>query len=454
MKYLIVLLLLTVKLNLFGYTLNQDTTISGTWNLSNTTLLINNVKISGTGTISNAIIVCNNPFIQIFDTTITLLNCKTKEFSIMWYGAAPAKPDNWGFMQKASDMCIANNIRNLYIPRGVYSFGSPWTIKNWYIDRFIGATINIYGDGDYWDDASTLNYTAYTACAVGFQVAKGGSIHGLKIQGRFVSPAQNGTAYFSRTMTQFKGANATTSGYAGICIDYDGTKGASGSSSLKVYDMWVDGFDICYNISPNGVTDNAELLRFTNVRCGNAIVGFQCGQAQEKGNIIDNIVSWDNLHTLISIGNAGKYQGGNYIIKGGNVAGNCIRLFNIAARGWFPIAVYDLYAEGVGEVGDIFAGDGVYNPTVSFTSCSFDMAFKTTTGKTNIVFAGNTGVIFDRCVFRYFGDVATSMGFLGNATYINCNLPTNKSVQSSNIVLTPQSISAYGIAPKIRVIKP
>lgn len=313
-------------------TVTKDTTISGAWNLQGKVLNVYG-KISGTATISNAIII-SNEYTQIFDTTITLTNCKAREFSAIWYGANPANADNWKALQMAVNACV--NQMNLFIPRGNYKFSKPLLIYHLSGKQYIGATVNMYGEADTFYDGTTLTYTGLTSCAVGFQYAKGGSFHNLKLQGQFVSPANKGPAYYNLAFNQFNDVTKRCAkGYSGIVIDYDGKLNTGGTSGLNVHDVWVTGFDVLINISPNGATFNADVLNFTNIRLGNGRCGIQSGQAQEKGNIINNVVAWDNLHTLMTIGNAGKYQGGNYVINGGNVAGSCIRLFNINERGWF-----------------------------------------------------------------------------------------------------------------------
>jgi len=66
-------------LSVFATDVTKDTTISGTWNLHGKVLNIYG-KISGNGTIQNAIINANE-YTQIFDTTITLNNCRAREFA-------------------------------------------------------------------------------------------------------------------------------------------------------------------------------------------------------------------------------------------------------------------------------------------------------------------------------------------------------------------------------------
>ncbi len=67
--------------------------------------------------------------------------------------------------------------------------------------------------------------------------------------------------------------------------------------------------------------------------------------------------------------------------------------------------------------------------------------------------AGNTNVVFSNCMFRYFGEPYATMGFLGNATYSNCDMPVNKVMSVGSIVLTPQSVNSYGVKPTIQIRK-
>ena len=63
---------------------------------------------------------------------------------------------------------------------------------------------------------------------------------------------------------------------------------------------------MCYDISPNGVTYNADIIKLEDIKVDNCRVGVRSGQAQEKGNEINNIVAWGNTQILIQIGKSGK----------------------------------------------------------------------------------------------------------------------------------------------------
>jgi len=416
MKKLLTLLLF--PLSLFATDVTKDTTISGTWNLRGKILNIYG-KISGNGTIQNAVINANE-YTQIFDTTITLNNCRAREFSALWYGASPSNMDNGNALQHSIDACV--NQMDLFIPRGNYKFSKPLLIYSLSGKRYIGARLNMYGEADMFYDGTTLTYTGLSATAIAFQYAKGGSFHNIKLQGQFVPPANRGAAYYNLAYNQFNDVTKRcSSAYNGIAIDYDGTLNSGGSTGLIIHDVWITGFDVLISISPNGKTFNADVLTFTNVRLGNGRCGIQSGQAQEKGNTINNIVAWDNLHTLISIGNAGKYQGGNYIINGGNVAGSCIRLFNINERGWFSMYVNGLYAESFGQIGTVLTGDGLYNPPISFNNCNFDFAYPAQAGTQPLLYSNSNFIRFSNSMLRYYGEPSDTLHFMGSATFDNCS---------------------------------
>jgi hypothetical protein len=197
-------------------------------------------------------------------------------------------------------------------------------------------------------------------------------------------------------------------------IDYDGTRNTSGSTGVKIHDVFVGNFSINYLVSPNGKTFNADILLFENIRCGDARVGFASGQAQEKGNVIRGIYSWGSIHTLVSIGRYGKSQAGHYVIDGGNIAGKCIRLFDITQVGWYSTSISNLFSESLASVGRITT-----QIPVSISNCTFHFVFPEVIGRQVLFFSNNEKTRFSNCIFRYYGS-KQPMKFLGAATYDNC----------------------------------
>src|SRR5690348_12884782 len=112
---LYIILLFGIKANASVINVS-DTILTSNWNAGGNILNITG-KISGTYQISNAIIQAN-PFVQIFDTTVTLgSNIQCERFSAMWYGAKTANTDNSTQLQMSINACI-NRPYILFIPNG------------------------------------------------------------------------------------------------------------------------------------------------------------------------------------------------------------------------------------------------------------------------------------------------------------------------------------------------
>jgi hypothetical protein len=401
--------------------INHDTVVNNTWVLPAGAILHfgSGGHISGSGTIRGGII--NAAATQwIFDTSLTLQPAATygPYFSACWLGAGKVA-DNSGPLQKSINTIIQNQqrLRHLYIPAGTYAYSRPLQVQYQYKGQYAAATLHLYGDANSWDccAGTTLLYTGTTGYALGLQLNKGTEINNLIITGQFKAPVLPDTDYYSLPMEKFTDANGRCGpGYAGIVIDYDGSRNSSGSTGVQIHDVQVGNFDIDYLVSPNGKTFNADVLLFQNIRCGDARIGFANGQAQEKGNTIRGIYSWGNIHTLYSAGRMGKSQAGHYTIDGGNIAGRCIRLLDITQAGWYPTHISNLYAESIGSIGSI----STQVPT-AISNCTFHFALPRQAGRQTLLTCNSQRVAFSHCLFRYYGQ-KEALKMRGDASFTNC----------------------------------
>ncbi|MEP7110349.1 MAG: hypothetical protein ABI760_20305 [Ferruginibacter sp.] len=398
--------------------ISTDTTIYGVWDIKPTTIIRFETggHVSGTGIINGGILAAPLTM-NIFDTTITLVNTTlyNKDFSVMWYGAGSTNTDNYNNIQKSISTCIANGIRNCFVPKGNYTYSKSLKIMNVYKSTYVAVGLRFYGESEFWDDKTSLIYNNDSGFALGIQLGKGAEIDHLKIMGKFLPPETTGIPYYNTPLASY-GVNL---GNYGLVIDYDGTNGVSGSTGVKVHDMWVSNFDILYSVSPNGVTSNGDILKFENIRCGDGRIGFQSNQAQEKGNSIQGIYSWGSIHTLISIGQSGKYQAGNYTIDGGNIAGKCIRLFDIREAGWYPSYISNIFSESIASIGSIQCGDSNNQLPTKISSSTFHFAGVSEAGVQNLVYCNSTFIKFEDCLFRYYGNEGPLI-MTGWATFENC----------------------------------
>ena len=415
MKGLLFALSIFMCLAVTAASVNKDTAISGSWDLHGKILNIS-AKISGNCIIKNALLEAN-PFIQIFDTTVTLMGCRAREFSAMWYGASSNNKDNSAAFQKSINTCI--NTMPLYIPKGTYNFSRSLKIFVLYNGAYSGASIHIYGDGGIWDAGTILHYTG-NDFALGGQVLKGAEIDHLTITGNFHSPGIEGLAYYSIPFSAYNDPKVGQN-LSGIIIDYDGSKNTGGSTGVKLHDLNVSNFAIDYLISPNGHTYNAEIIIMENIRCGDARLGISSGQAQEKGNVIRGLYSWGRIHTIFATNIYGKNQAGNYTIDGGNIAGLPVRLIYNPESGWYPTSISNLFCESLGSIGTITAGDSKNNMPTSISNCVFNFAIPSIAGSQVLLTSNSTFIKFNNCLFRYYGRYSDTLHFAGTATFDNCS---------------------------------
>jgi hypothetical protein len=401
--------------------INKDTIINDTWTLPKGSILKFGSKgrISGKGNVRGGII--DAALTQwIFDTTLTIQPEGTYNnvFSARWFGAGYLK-DNAVALQKGINTVINNSgvLRNFFIPRGVYPYSKTLQVFSLYKNNYAACTIHIYGESSFWDagTGTTLQYTSTEGYGMVLQLNKGTEINNLTIKGLFKSPGGPDSIYYNIPFEKFTDANGKCNDYyAGLVIDFDGSKSSSGSTGLKIHDIHVSNFAIDYFISPNGKTFNADILLFENIRCGDAKVGFATGQAQEKGNVIRGIYSWGSIHTLYVSGKFGKGQAGSYTIDGGNIAGRCIRLFDIAQAGWYNTNISNLFAESLGSIGSITT-----QVPVQIQNSTFHFMYPSKVGKQVLFNSNSSQVVFNNCILRYYG-LKDPLLLKGNAQFTNC----------------------------------
>lgn len=410
MKFIITSIFFLIAFNAKAhdiYTLNTDTTISGTWNLSGKILRLN-AKVSGTGTITNAIIEAS-PFKQIFDTTITVgTGVQTERFSAMWFGASSSVLDNSTQLQKAIDASI-NRPYWLYIPSGSYRYSQPLMVILGTYGAYQQAKIKMYGEATFWDNGYGGTQLSYSgdSCALGLQLNKGSIIKDLIITGKWVSPIGTSKEYYNLSEENYTNQGTAGNGW-GIWIDPIGNwSQRSGSTGVTIENVKVENFNTLIQIS-NSISQNGEIILLKDIQLGDGKYGIVGVQPQEKENHITGLRSWGKLHTVIKISN------GNYYIDGMNVAGSNINLFNITSGGWFPTYITNVYAENFASIGSIST-----STSMQISNSVFDFADTTKAGVQTLLTTNSTSTIFNSCLFRYYG-FSYPLKMSGNGTFYNC----------------------------------
>ena len=416
MKYILFFLSFIFCISGYSQTrdISEDTTVYGIWDLQGK-VLDRNGCIYGNVEIRNAIL-SGNPYIRKFDTTVRFTNCKAREFSTAWYGASSKINDNHIYLQKSIDACIISGVsKNLYIADS-YKFSKTLKLQYLYNGSYTGFALNFYGDGDIWDRRTKLTYTNtdLTSPAIAIQMAKGGRVSNFTLTGSYPAPIYYDSSYYFNAFPSYPG-------YSGIVVDDDRSNTTSGRTGLKIEDIVVDGFDVLYDISPNGVTYNADIIRLTDIQCGHGRIGVRSNQAQEKGNIINNIASWGRIHTIFQSGKSGKFQGGDYVINGGNIAGLPVQLLDVQQSGWNNLSINDLYAESLGRIGYIGSSTSQHKIPITLNKVRIRFAPRELAGEQVLITSQAPRLIVNNSILWYYGYVGRIMKFSGNIIFDNCD---------------------------------
>jgi hypothetical protein len=324
-------------------------------------------------------------------------------------------------LQADIDYCIANGITALFIPKGVYRIGRGLLIyKNNNTGGYGQVTLKIFGEASMWDSfETTVIQTNFTdQFAIGIQQGKGVTIDGLQIKGRLALPIVSDRVFYSQPLAACSDGICRQTRYspnAGIAIDplsngqipgdggypnwtswYKGNNSVSGSTKTTITNCSISSFPVGIVSSPNGYTQNAEITRIEHVHFSYCPLWISGGQDQEKDNGIYDVAGWAETNMCFATNVYGAGSAGHWFIDGVNVAGRCKQIIQNDQQGRFPTYLNNVYAEGLGKVGYISAGN-----TCRVTNSLFNFVPVNISGYSEVMDVGN--VKFDGCTFRYYG---------------------------------------------------
>lgn len=341
--------------------------------------------------------------------------------------------DDWPVIQAAIDSAVKIQ-GSVYIPRGRYRLSRPLMVYNWENNQYRAATVKIYGDDNMWSGGSGITVLLSDhndGFGLGVQVGKGVIIEGLFFQGKHTPPNLPFDSIYRLTLNQYRDIHTTVrstrfSPYAAVVIDpftssvpadggypamtsfYRGPLTRSGSTGVRVEDCTFWGWYVGAVTSPNGYTQNAELCTFENIRVTNCVIGFSGSQAQEKLNRVINVGAWGVTHTLFVWNTFGQMQPGHWVIDGVNVAGQVVNLVHRSSGSFFPLHIYNVYAESLGSIGWWGSGNGdaIHASSINFV---YPHQVKSYT------IQQLSGVTFDNSNIRYYGEFNTPITFGNNS---------------------------------------
>lgn len=307
----------------------------------------------------------------IFDLSGTV---NIKDFGAKGDGST----DDHDAILTACNFCIANPsvCTTVRFPIGNYRINEPILLQNkgkYFTIKLTGDVSNKSSSDGY---LSKITYSGLGGYAIGIQYGRSVEIENLTILGQYtfpysVSNYNIGTLKFS----DWAVPNITDSRYkpyAGIVIDPDtnvsGTRGGTSDVTIKNCSIkqWMVG--IC--LSPNGVTQNDEMINILEDDIEACRVAIAVCQDQAKTINIKGLKVWSSVHTVLDGLTYGIGTGGGSIFcENWNIAGNCKELFNITT-GRFPLSCKDLYSESLFRIGNVGSGTGTnfINTEIDFLS--------------------------------------------------------------------------------------
>ena len=227
----------------------------------------------------------------------------------------------------------------------------------------------IIGNSTMWDVSNgNIKATFSDAPILSIHKGKGNIVKGLNISGTGIGRDSRYSPYTALAIDPICGFLPPDGGYPGLKEFYQGSESKSGSTGIRIEDCTFNNVTVGSITSPNGHTQNAELITYQNIRIGKVKHGIAGCQAQEKLNRIINIGAWDECETLFRFNTYGECSSGQWVIDGVNVAGNVKELIYRSSHGYFPLFMMNVFAESLKRIGywQSFVGDTMQNISIDF----------------------------------------------------------------------------------------
>jgi Pectate lyase superfamily protein len=318
----------------------------------------------------------------IHRTTDGVIN--VKEFGAKGDGLS----DDYIAIQNACNYCIMNPAfcTSVRIPVGNYHISHPIILKKVANANWQFFTIKIVGDAPAKSASneylSTITATFNSGFAIGIQKGRGIQIENLNISGQYTFP--NTINNYNIGTTRYAAWNdgsvhdSRFAPYAGIDIDpfcdsnyitaaegypemrnqYLPGTGRGGTSGVEILQCSIHNFPVGIMLTPNGYTQNDELINIIDDNIDAVKVAIAIGQDQSKTILIENYKCWASTYTILDGLSYGAGTGGGSVYaENWNIAGNANQLFNLNTSR-FPLSAKDIFSESLFRLGYVGGGAG------------------------------------------------------------------------------------------------
>lgn len=309
--------------------------------------------------------------------TITLFNIDTvKHLSFADFGAAgDGNHDDADAITNACAYVIAHP-QTLIAPIGSFYISHPILLQNngrYFTIHISGLLSNKSSSNEY---LSKIIYGVRSGYAFGIQFGRSVVIENLTITGQYTFPnrvtnANIGILKFSDWIDPSI-TDTRYAPYAAIVIDPNQNASGSrgGTSDVTIRNCSIQQFMVGICLSPNGVTQNDEMINILETNIGSCRIAISICQDQSKTINIKGLKIWSSTYTVLDGLTYGIGTGGGSVFcENWNIAGNCKELFNITT-GRFPLSCKDIYSESLFRIGNVGSGTGTnfINTEIDFLS--------------------------------------------------------------------------------------
>jgi len=302
-----------------------------------------------------------------------------------------------------------------------YVIDHPLVMARFEDGEYKQHSAKIIGNSTMWDVSNgNIKATFSDAPILSIHKGKGNIIKGLNISGTGIGRDSRFSPYTALAIDPICGFLPPDGGYPGLKDFYQGSESKSGSTGIRIEDCTFNNVTVGSITSPNGHTQNAEMITYQNIRIGNVKYGIAGCQAQEKLNRVINIGAWESCETLFRFNTYGEAKPGHWIIDGVNIAGNVDYLVYRGSHEYFPLMIKNVYAERLIGIGywQTFLNDTLESSTIDLRYPE-EMGFM----PRSIIDAGGSsgGLTLRDNNIRYYGRGDVPMVFVGKINNINNN---------------------------------
>src|SRR5579863_1481568 len=340
--------------------------------------------------------------VPILDTNTRLSQISVKSFGAVGDG----RHDDIAAFEAARDYVIGLPAV-LVIPAGTYLISRPLLLQ--YIVNGVNKYFTIHMKGTLPNKSASASYLSNIICGyksgygIGIQFGRGIVIENITITGQYMLPYRVtnlniGILKFSDWIDPAI-TDTRNNPYAGISIDPNlnqgGTRG--GTSDVTIRNCGIIQWMVGIALSPNGFTQNAEIINIDDDQFQACRVAVAVCQDQSKTVKIEGLKIWASCHTVVDGLHYGAGTGGGSVFcDNWNIAGNCNQLFYITTSR-FPLSASRIYSESIFRIGTVQGGAGA-----NFRDCEIDFLTGPGMPAADYLFYGNAN--FDGGCIRYYDD--------------------------------------------------